>query len=182
MHTRPSEGMSIVAQVAKTSFGGGVGFAAVQITTMLILVLAANTAYQDFPRLSSILAKDRFMPRQFINRGDRLVFSNGIVVLATLAALLIWLYDAEVTRLIQLYVLGVFTSFTLSQIGMVVKWRRDRTEGWRRSAVLNTVGAVATGVVLVVVAITKFTHGAYIIVAAVPLIVLGFKAINRHYV
>ncbi|MGZ4138440.1 MAG: APC family permease [Actinomycetota bacterium] len=181
MGARPSDTKSIVAQVADATFHGGFGFAFVQIATALVLVLAANTAYQDFPRLSSILAKDRFMPRQFINRGDRLVFSNGIFVLTTIAAALILIYQADVTRLIQLYVLGVFTSFTLSQTGMVRRWRTLKPPGYKRNAVLNGVGAVATFIVLIVVAITKFTHGAYLVVIAVPLIVLLFKSINRHY-
>jgi hypothetical protein len=181
MHARPSDAKSIVAQVADATFHGGFGFAFVQIATALVLVLAANTAYQDFPRLSSILAKDRFMPRQFINRGDRLVFSNGIFVLTGIATALILIYKADVTHLIQLYVLGVFTSFTLSQTGMVRRWRRLKPPGWKRNAILNGVGAVATFVVLIVVAITKFTHGAYIVVIAVPLIVLMFRSINRHY-
>jgi amino acid transporter len=181
MNTRPSEHISIVGQIAHATFGGGFGFGVVQIMTALILVLAANTAYQDFPRLSSILAKDRFMPRQFINRGDRLVFSNGVLVLATLASILIIIYNAEVTRLIQLYVVGVFTSFTLSQTSMVLRWKRLRPPNWQRKAIVNAVGAVTTGVVLIVVALTKFTHGAWIVIGAVPLIVMGFKAINRHY-
>ena len=180
-HARPSETKSIVAQVADATFHGGFGFGFVQIATALVLILAANTAYQDFPRLSSILAKDRFMPRQFINRGDRLVFSNGIFVLTAIAAALLVIYDANVTKLIQLYVLGVFTSFTLSQTGMVRRWRRLKPPGWKRNAILNGVGAVATFIVLIVVALTKFTHGAYIVIIAVPLIVLLFKAINRHY-
>jgi amino acid transporter len=180
-HARPSMTKSIVAQVADAVFHGGFGFAFVQIATALVLVLAANTAYQDFPRLSSILAKDRFMPRQFINRGDRLVFSNGIFVLTLIASLLIIIYNADVTKLIQLYVLGVFTSFTLSQTGMVRRWRRLKPPGWKRNAILNGVGAVATFIVLIVVGITKFTHGAYIVIIAVPLIVLMFKSIHRHY-
>jgi len=181
MHARPSDTKSIVAQVADATFHGGFGFVFVQIATALVLVLAANTAYQDFPRLSSILAKDRFMPRQFINRGDRLVFSNGIFVLTAIAAALLLIYDANVTKLIQLYVLGVFTSFTLSQTGMVRRWRRLKPPGYKRNAILNGVGAVATFIVLIVVAVTKFTHGAYIVIIAVPLIVLMFRSINRHY-
>lgn len=181
VHARPSDEMSVVAQVAKAIFGGGFGFGFVQIATAMILVLAANTAFQDFPRLASILARDRFVPRQFINRGDRLVFSNGILVLASVAAGLIVLYHAEVTRLIQLYVVGVFTSFTLSQYGMVKRWRRLKPQGWRRNAILNGVGSFTTGIVLIVVTATKFTHGAYLVIIAVPLIVLGFRAINRHY-
>ncbi|MGH2830342.1 MAG: amino acid permease, partial [Actinomycetota bacterium] len=145
------------------------------------LVLAANTAYQDFPRLASILARDRFLPGQFVNRGDRLVFSNGVIALALLASLLIYVYDAEVTRLIQLYVVGVFTSFTLSQAGMVMRWRRRREEGWRSKAALNTVGAVTTGVVLIVVTISKFLLGAWLVVLAAGLLVLAFRAVHRHY-
>jgi amino acid permease-like protein len=181
MHALPTGERSVVAQIADTTFGGGPGFVIVQITTMLILILAANTAYQDFPRLASILARDRFMPRQFINRGDRLVFSNGILVLSVLAALLIVIYDAEVTRLIPLYVGGVFVTFTLSQAGMVMRWRRLRPPGWRRNATMNAVGAATTGIVLVVVLLTKFTQGAWIMVVAVPLIVWLFSGINRHY-
>jgi amino acid transporter len=181
MKVVPTEEKSVLAQIAQATFGGGFGFVFVQIMTALILVLAANTAYQDFPRLSSILARDRFMPRQFINRGDRLVFSNGVLVLAGLASMLIVVYHAEVTKLIQLYVVGVFTSFTLSQTGMVLRWRRLKPDGWRGRAIVNAIGAATTGVVLIVVAITKFMHGAYLVIGAVPLIVLGFKAINRHY-
>ena len=175
------EQKTVIAQVAETIFGRGFLFFLVQAMTALILILAANTSYQDFPRLSSILARDRYMPRQFMNRGDRLVFSNGIVMLAVLSALLIWIFDAEVTRLIQLYVVGVFTSFTLSQTGMVRHWLRTRERGWKRSSVINGIGAVATGVVLVVVTLTKFTHGAYIVVIAIPIIVAMFKGINKHY-
>src|ERR671937_50041 len=128
---------SVVAQVADAVFGGGWFFYVVQFFTTAILVLAANTSFQDFPRLSSILARDRFMPRQFGNRGDRLVVSNGLIVLGTLASLLIYVFDADLTRLIQLYVVGVFTSFTLSQTGMVLRWRKLREAGqappgWRR--------------------------------------------------
>ena len=173
---------SVLAQVGETVFGRStIPFFALQGFTAGILVLAANTSYQDFPRLSSILARDRFMPAQFRNRGDRLVFSNGVLVLALLAAALIWLFDASLTRLIQLYVVGVFTAFTLSQSGMVRRWHRLRGEGWRRSMVINGVGAVTTGVVLVIVAVTKFTHGAWIVIAAMPVIVAFFLAVNRHY-
>jgi amino acid transporter len=172
---------SVVAQIGQTVWGGGFGFIALQITTALVLILAANTAFQDFPRLSSILAGDRFMPRQFVNRGDRLVFSNGVIMLSLFASLLVVIYKAEVTHLIQLYVVGVFTSFTLSQTGMVIRWRRLRPPGWRGRAIVNGIGAATTGVVLVVVASTKFMRGAWIVITAVPLIVMLFKAINRHY-
>jgi amino acid transporter len=187
MHVTVSDERSVVAQIAHTVFGGGFFFYAVQIFTTAILVLAANTSYQDFPRLSAILARDRFLPRQFANRGDRLVFSNGVVVLTALACLLIVVFDADLTRLIQLYVVGVFTSFTLSQTGMVRHWLKEKRKGpnaargWRRSIVINGIGATATFVVLGVVTYTKFKHGAWIVIAAMPFIVMMFLSIHRHY-
>jgi amino acid transporter len=182
----PSEEKSVVAQIAGGVFGDGFLFYVVQVFTAAILVLAANTAYQDFPRLSSILARDGYMPKQFENRGDRLVFSNGVIILAVLASLLIYLFDADLSRLIQLYVVGVFTSFTLSQAGMVRHWIRLKrvgtaSRGWQRSIVINAVGAATTGVVLAVVIQTKFVHGAWIVISAMPFIVAGFIAIHRHY-
>ena len=171
----------VLAQIGDTVFGGGFLYLVLQVFTAGILILAANTAFQDFPRLSSILARDKFMPSQFANRGDRLVLSNGVVVLSGLAMLLIWAFDAELTRLIQLYVVGVFTAFTLSQAGMVRRWITRREEGWQRSAVINGVGAVTTGVVLVIVTLTKFTHGAWIVIVAIPVIVGFFMAVHRHY-
>jgi amino acid transporter len=187
MHVTVSDERSVVAQIAHAVFGGGFLFYIVQIFTTAILVLAANTSYQDFPRLSAILARDRFLPRQFANRGDRLVFSNGVVVLTALACLLIVVFDADLTRLIQLYVVGVFTSFTLSQTGMVRHWLKEKRKGpmaargWRRSILINAVGATATAVVLCVVTYTKFTHGAWIVIAAMPFIVMMFLSIHRHY-
>jgi amino acid transporter len=173
---------SVLSQIGATVFGdGAVLFLLLQVFTAGILVLAANTAFQDFPRLSSILARDRFMPSQFRNRGDRLVFSNGVLILAGLASLLIYVYDAELTRLIQLYVVGVFTAFTLSQAGMVRRWFRLRSAAWRRRALINGVGAATTGIVLVIVTITKFAKGAWVVVIAIPLIVLFFLAVHRHY-
>jgi len=177
----PSEEQSVVSQIARAVFGDGFLFYAVQVTTAGILILAANTAYQDFPRLSSILARDGFVPRQFQNRGDRLVFSNGVIVLAGLASLLLWAFDANVSELIQLYVVGVFTSFTLSQTGMVRHWLKERGRSWRRSIVINGVGAAATGVVLVIVAYTKFARGAWIVISAMPVIVSFFLLVHRHY-
>ena len=172
---------TVLSQIGRAVWGPGAGFIVLQIATMAILVLGANTAYQDFPRLSAILAGHRLMPRQFRNRGDRLVFSNGIIVVAILASLLIVGFGAQVSRLIQLYVVGVFTSFTLSQSGMVRHWLRSRERGWQRSVVFNAVGAVTTGVVLVVVVITKFLHGAWIILVVVPLFVAGMAGMRRHY-
>ena len=176
---------SVLAQIGETVFDGGTMFYVLQVFTALILILAANTAYQDFPRLSAILARDGFVPRQFQNRGDRLVFSNGILVLSGLAMLLVYLFDADLTSLIQLYVVGVFTAFTLSQAGMVRRWIRMKEPGWQRSAAINAIGATATGIVLGVVAVTKFGRpphpGAWIVIAAMPVIVMFFLMINRHY-
>ena len=172
---------TVLSQVGRATFGGGIGFWMLQVFTAAILILAANTAYQGFPLLSAILADHRLLPRQFRNRGDRLVFSNGVVVLALVAGLLIAIFGAEVTRLIQLYVVGVFTSFTISQAGMIRHWWRSRESGWRRSIVINAIGAVTTGIVLVVVTVVKFTHGAWIVLVAVPLLVALMLAIRRHY-
>jgi amino acid transporter len=188
LHVRTNEEIaastSVLAQIGRTVFGGGIGFALLQVFTAGILVLAANTAFQDFPRLSSILARDRFMPSQFRNRGDRLVYSNGVIVLASLAVLLIYVYDAQLTRLIQLYVVGVFTAFTLSQSGMVRHWIKLKASEprWVRSAVINGIGAATTGLVLVVVTITKWKGGAWIVIATMPILVLLFLGIHRHYV
>jgi amino acid transporter len=172
---------TVVAQVAHAVFSGGPMFYLVQVMTAGILILAANTAYQDFPRLSSILARDRFMPRQFLNRGDRLVFSNGIVILSVLASVLIVVFDARLNSLIQLYLVGVFISFTLSQSGMVVHWRRTRAPGWKRRMFINGYGATFTGLVFFVVVTTKFLGGAWIVVCAIPLLILLMRAINHHY-
>jgi amino acid transporter len=181
---------TVVAQIAAAVFGGGPMFYLVQAMTAAILILAANTAYQDFPRLSSILAQDRFMPRQFMNRGDRLVFSNGIVILALVASLLIVIFDANLTSLIQLYLVGVFISFTLSQAGMVIHWRRTREPGWHHRMFINGFGAFVTGVVFFVVVTTKFLGspqsgalrpGAWIVVVAIPLLIFVMRSINSHY-
>lgn len=182
----PNPDRTVVAQVAAGIFNEGIGFAIVQIMTMLILVLAANTAYADFPRLSSILARDRYMPRQFINRGDRLVFSNGVVMLALFAAALIVAFKADVQSLIKLYVVGVFTSFTLSQAGMVMRWLRVREpSGWQRRAAINAFGAATTMLVLVVVSITKFgkppAPGAWMVIAAMPVLIAMMRGIHSHY-
>lgn len=183
---RISEGLvdqygTVISQIGRTAFHGGAGFWILQVVTAGVLILAANTAYQDFPRLSAILARYRFMPRQFRNRGDRLVFSNGVFALALLAGLLLVAFDAQVSQLIQLYVVGVFTSFTLSQSGMVRHWLKTRERGWARSAAINAIGATTTGVVLVIVAVVKFAHGAWIVMVAVPLLVAWMMGINRHY-
>jgi len=186
-HATVSAERSVVAQIAHAVFHGGAGFYAVQIFTTGILVLAANTSYQGFPRLLAILAQDNFVPRQFRNLGDRLVFSNGIVVLAAVSIVLIVGFDANLDKLIQLYIVGVFTAFTLSQIGMVRHWLRVRNEsgkasqGWRTSIAINAVGAVFTALVLAITAVTKFAHGAWIAMAAMAVIVVALEGVHRHY-
>jgi amino acid transporter len=238
----PHEHETVISQFGRIIFTGYMGwfYYLVQITTAGILVLAANTSFADFPRLSSLLARDRFLPRQFANRGDRLVFSNGIVLLAVFSAILVWAFRGETSRLIPLYAVGVFLSFTLSQSGMIVHWwkegkslkvmratatandlqakvkegdasgafdlnvtggleprqltkqsvepkslaevaRLEKGSHWRKSLVINGVGAVATFVVLMVFIATKFIHGAWIVVVLVPVLVLMFLRIHRHY-
>lgn len=172
---------SVLSQIGETIFGRSGPFWLLQGLTAGILVLAANTAYQDFPRLASILARDRFMPSQYRNRGNRLVFSNGVLSLTVLAALLVWLFQGELSRLIHLYVVGVFTAITLSQAGMVRKWLRDKGPSWKRNLAVNGVGVTVTAVVLVIVAVTQFTLGAWIVIAAMPVIVSFFLAVHRHY-
>ncbi len=180
---------TVIAQIAGSVFGiGGVGFYVVQGFTTLILVLAANTAFNGFPILASILGQDGFMPRQLSRRGDRLVFSNGIIVLAAAAAALLIAFAASPTRLIQLYIIGVFVSFTLSQAGMVRHWSdelrtgpADRRPHVLRARAINGFGAALTLVVLLIVLVTKFTHGAYLVVIAMPLLFIGMQAVHRHY-
>ncbi|GAB7184307.1 APC family permease [Kitasatospora sp. Ki12] len=182
---------TVIAQLASTFLGGdhSLPFYFIQAVTALVLVLAANTAFNGFPLLASILAEHRYLPRQMHTRGDRLAFSNGIIALAVVAGALLWFYDANVTSLIHLYILGVFTSFTLSQIGMVRHWNdvlRTRTApavrgAAQRSRVINGVGAVTTALVLVIVLITKFTQGAWLAVVAAVLLWLMMRGIRRHY-
>jgi amino acid transporter len=228
----PHENETVISQFGRIIFTGAFGwfYYAVQITTALILVLAANTSFADFPRLASLLARDRFLPRQFANRGDKLVFSNGIVILAILASVLVIGFGGDTSRLIPLYAVGVFLSFTLSQSGMVRHWLKERAEvraketvarkepeeargssnpdqalpdaqlavaethapyfvsdevtdasNWKKSIVINGLGAVATFVVLCVFVTTKFIHGAWIVVVLIPLLVLMFRSIHKHY-
>jgi amino acid transporter len=178
-----------LSQIALAVFGHGAAFYLLQAFTAAILVLAANTAYNGFPLLSSLLARDGFLPRQLGKRGDRLVFSNGVVLLAGTAAVLIVVFNADVTKLIQLYIIGVFVSFTLSQAGMVRHWTRLVREAPRgaarrhmlRARVVNATGAASTALVLLIVLVTKFVHGAYIVVIAMPLLYLLMRRIARHY-
>jgi amino acid transporter len=187
MHTAPfTEGTpTVISQIGKLVFGESVGghvlYYALQAGTMLILVLAANTSFADFPRLASFHAGDNFMPRQLTKRGHRLVFSNGIIFLAGAAILLLVLTDAKVDRLIPLYAIGVFTSFTLSQSGMAKHHLTHKEEGWRWGLFINATGAVLSLVVDVIIAITKFTHGAWVIVVLVPIMVAVLVRLNRQY-
>jgi amino acid transporter len=235
-HVHPKESETVISQFARIMFTGSLGwfYYVVQAGTAAILVLAANTAFADFPRLSSLLARDRFLPRQFANRGDRLVFSNGIVILAIFSGLLVMIFGGDTSRLIPLYAVGVFLSFTLSQSGMVVHWLRERRKlrakhnekeargreqtepaidgkqsatlpdieleeeeihrsyfvtdevtapsNWKKSIVINAIGALATFVVLCVFIATKFIHGAWIVVVVIPVLVMIFRSIHKHYV
>ena len=181
LHVLPSDTETVVSQIARRVFGSGLLYYLIQAATALILVLAANTSFADFPRLSSLLARDRFVPRQFATLGERLVFSNGILVLAGFAALLLVVFRGETHALIPLYAVGVFISFTLSQSGMVRYWWRRRGPGWRHRLAINGTGALATGIVTLVIAATKFTHGAWIVVVVIPLLVVTFLAMHRHY-
>ena len=177
----PSETETVLSQLGRRVFGGGSAYYIFQYATFAILVLAANTAFADFPRLASILARDGYMPRQFAARGDRLAFSNGIIALAVVAALLIWMFHGETSALIPLYAIGVFVCFTLSQAGMVMHWWRAREPGWRWRATLNGVGAIATALVSIIQVMTKFLHGAWIVVVIIPLIIIVLRRIHRHY-
>jgi amino acid transporter len=175
-------GESVLSQVGRTVLGGrGLPYYVLQFATMGILILAANTSFADFPRLSSILARDGFFPRQFALRGERLAFNSGIVVLALVSIGLVVAFDGDPNRLIGLYAIGVFTSFTLSQAGMVRHWFVERGSGWRRSALINGVGAVVTAVVVVVIAVSKFDQGVWMIVIVVPILVLLMLFIKHEY-
>ncbi len=176
-----NEDVTILSILARAVFGGGPLFFTLQAATALILFMAANTAYADFPRVASILAKDGFLPRQLGNRGDRLVFSNGILVLSAVAALLIVIFGGITTALIPLYAVGVFCGFTLSQLGMVRHHRERRDPGWQRNAVINGFGAVATFLVLMIVVVSKFTIGAWVPVVVIPIIVVLLRSVHRHY-
>lgn len=172
---------TVVAQIAHAAFAGGPLFYLVQAMTAAILILAANTAFQGFPRLASVLAQDGFMPHQFNNRGDRLVYSNGILILSVVACVLIFVFDARLTALIQLYLVGVFISFTLSQWGMVLHWRRTKGDHWRRNLWVQGVGGAATAVVLCVVVATKFLKGAWVVIVAIPLLAYLMRSVRAHY-
>ncbi len=177
----PREEETVISQIARLSFGTTPLYYMVQSFTALILIVAANTSFADFPRLCSLHARDGFLPRQLTHRGDRLVYSNGILALGVVSAVLLVVFGADTHALIPLYAVGVFLAFTLSQAGMVVHWWRSRTAGWRRSMAINATGAVTTAIVTIIIAATKFTHGAWIVVVLIPTLVAIFFRIRLHY-
>jgi amino acid transporter len=177
----PREMETVNSQLTRSLIGTGWLYYVIQFTTALLLVLAANTAFADFPRLASFMSKDKFLPSHFASRGGRLAFSNGIIVLAVVAAVLVVIFQGSVTSLIPLYTVGVFVAFTLSQSGLVMRWWRLREPGWQWRMAINTVGAAVTAVVAVVVGVTKFALGAWVVLVLLPLLVFLLLGIRRHY-
>lgn len=177
----PSEEQTILSLIARHVMGDGAFLIVLQLATALILALAANTSFADFPRLSSFLARDGFMPRQFAFRGERLAFTTGIIALSGLAALLLIVFDASVTALIPLYTVGVFVAFTLSQSGMVRRWWHRREPGWRAGLIINGLGAVTTGVIAIIVASSKFLSGAWVVIIMAPMLIALMLSIRSHY-
>jgi amino acid transporter len=177
----PNENETVLSQLATAVFSKGFVYYTIQFATALILILAANTSFADFPRLSSIMAADHYLPRQLSNRGDRLVFSNGILILGFLSALLILIFRGDTHALIPLYAVGVFTAFTLSQGGMVKHWLAHKGAGWRKSILINGIGTVTTAIVLLIICVEKFSHGAWIVLIAIPSLVYVTKKIHRYY-
>lgn len=172
---------TILSALARRLFGSGPIYFLIQVATLLVLVVAANTSYTGFPRVASLIARDGYLPRQLRTLGDRLVFSNGILLLAGLAGLLIIIFGGDSHALIPLFAVGAFLAFTLSQSGMVMHWRKERGRGWQAKAALNGVGALATGVALLVIGASKFAHGAWIVILLIPLMVVVFRNIHKHY-
>ncbi|HRA47082.1 MAG TPA: APC family permease [Thermomicrobiales bacterium] len=182
MEASNSDYETVISQIARHSFGGAsVGYYFMQFSTMAILVLAANTAYSDFPRLAYFLARDRYMPRQFTFRGDRLAYSTGIITLGLLSATVLMIYAGEVEHLIPLYALGVFTSFTISQFAMFKRWQTRREPGWQTGRIINLTGATATAIVAIIVTLTKFESGAWLTVIVIALLITMMRAIHNHY-
>ena len=180
-HVLPIEDVTALSIVAEMTFGRNWMYYYIQITTMLVLYLAANTSYNGLPPLLSIMAKDGYMPRYLGARGERLGFSNGIILLSVFAAILIVAFQGNIEHLISLYAVGVFLSFTIAQVGMIVHWRREKNSGWRLRAALNGIGAVVTGVVVIIIVITKFTHGAWLVLIFIPGMIYIFRKIRSHY-
>jgi amino acid transporter len=180
-HVLPKPDETVVSQLARLTFGTGVLYYAVQIGTMILLILAANSAFAGFPHLASILARDGFMPHQMASIGDRLVFSNGIVLLGVFACLLLVVFEGDTHALIPLYAIGVFMSFTISQSGMVQSWLKRKGEHWRKKLVVNGMGALTTGIATLIIATTKFWDGSWIVLFLIPLLILMFRGIRSHY-
>ncbi len=178
---QPKTDETVISQLARLTFGTGALYYSLQIGTMLLLVLAANSAFAAFPQLASILARDGYMPRQMATFGDRLVFSNGIVVLGVIACFLLILFHGDTHALIPLYAIGVFISFTLSQAGMVRQWITKKGSHWQAKLIVNGVGAVTTGIALIIIATTKFTQGAWIVFLLISILVSMFRSIRSHY-
>jgi len=177
----PHANETIVSQVARRVFHGGFFYYLIQISTALILFLAGNTSFSDFPRLSSLLARDGYLPRQLSNLGDRLAFSNGILLLGLSSSFLLMIFSGKTHLLIPLYAVGVFISFTLSQSGMVIHWMKEKSSWWFQKACVNGLGALSTGVATIVIASTKFIHGAWLVITFIPIMILAFLAIRKHY-
>jgi len=177
----PKTDETIISQLARLTFGTGALYYALQIGTMLLLILAANSAFAGFPHLASILARDGYMPRQMATFGDRLVFSNGIIILGVFACFLLILFHGDTHALIPLYAVGVFISFTLSQTGMVRRWLTKKGPHWRKNLIVNGAGAITTGIATIILASTKFTHGAWIVFLLIFILVLMFRSIRSHY-
>jgi amino acid transporter len=175
------EDETVVSQLARLTFGTGITYYTIQVGTMMLLVLAANSAFAGFPHLASILARDGFMPHQMATFGDRLVFSNGIIILGFFACLLLVVFQGDTHALIPLYAIGVFVSFTLSQAGMVRRWLVKKGLHWRKKLIVNGIGAVTTGIATVIIAVTKFMQGAWIVFLLVAALIIIFRGIRRHY-
>ena len=180
-HVLPVSSVTALSQLAEAIFGRGVVYFYIQVTTMLVLYLAANTAYNGLPILLSIVAKDGYMPRYLAIRGERLTYSNGIILLTVAASVLITAYRGNTDHLISLYAIGVFVSFTIAQTGMIVHWYREKKRGWQVRALINGIGAIVTGLVVVIITVTKFAHGAWIILLFIPAMIYVFKKIRSHY-
>ncbi|MBW9153202.1 APC family permease [Clostridium estertheticum] len=177
----PVANVTVFAQIAQQVFGKGIMFYIIQVTTAFVLVMAANTAYAGLPLLLSLMAQDGYVPRQFSQRGKRLSFSNGIIVLAAAAGILIIVFKGDTHLLLPLYAVGVFLSFTLSQVGMYLKWTRSKEEGWKHKSVINGLGAIVTFITVILIGITKFVHGAWLVFIIIPALVYSMGKIKDHY-
>lgn len=182
LHVTPNVNETVISQIARLLTGRGWFYYLLQASTAAILILAANTSYNDFPLVFSLIAKDGYVPRQFSARGDKLVFSNGIIALSILSAILLIVFHGDTHALIPLYAIGVFLSFTLSQVGMVVHWFKSKEAGWRTNILVNGLGAMLSGIALVVIATTKFVHGAWLVIILIPIFVLTLLKIHAHYI